>query len=411
MHSKTVFLDQKFWTHFSERIWEKKPLVLKNVKSPLLEISETEIFRLLITFSDRCRKLKSAAGFKFYINGIQAHAEDVLQILPAKKDRSLLGYHQRMNALFSDYCLVCDELLQANSNKQALLTDFTNELYRRTGFPNRFSEMGLYLGNYRKTPFGVHVDRCGVFSFPVVGQKKFRLWTSDFAKKNPDLERAFSYGKYKKNSQILVAEAGDMTYWPSSAWHIAESDGTFSATWSLGVWVDKPHKKLFSESLDLLLAEKFGTGGDAPTTPFKNLHEASGEVTRLPQAFGQSIEILQTLTAAELEENFLKYWMLHISLQGFKNIPRMGLKLGLNSRVSLLSDRAKILWQISRLQRTKAFICFGGVLIESKKSSGLLQFIKALNAGETCLVSDFVNRTARADIQSLQRLAEAGAFA
>ena len=406
-----MLLDQKFWTHFSKSIWEKKPLVLKNVKSPLLEIGEAEIFRLLIIFSDRCRKLKNAAGFKFYINGIQAHAEDVLQVLPIKNDKNLLGYHQRMSALFSDYCLVCDELLRANANKQALLTDFTDELYRRTGFPNRFSEMGLYLGNYRKTPFGVHVDRCGVFSFPVVGQKKFRLWTSNFVKKNPNLERAFSYGKYKKNSHVMVAKAGDMTYWPSSAWHIAESNGAFSATWSLGVWVDKPHKTLFSESLDLLLAEKLGSRGDAPSTVFKNLHEASGEVTQLPQAFVNSIELLQTLTSAELEENFLKSWMLHISLQGFKNIPHRGLKLGLNSRVSLLSDRAKILWQIRRVQRTKVFLSFGGVLIETKKSSGLLQFIKALNAGETCLVGDFINRTAKTDIQFLQRLAEAGAFA
>ncbi len=301
-------------------------------------------------------------------------------------------------------------MFKANASKQALLTDFTNELYRHTGFPNRFSEMGLYLGNYRKTPFGVHVDRCGVFSFPVVGQKKFRLWTTSFVKKNPDLERTFFYKKYNKSSQVILAQPGDMTYWPSSAWHIAESDGVFSATWSLGVWVDKPHSQLFSESLDVLLRKKSGMQGNSPSTIFKNLHTVAGEVTELPPAFTQSIELLQSLTSVELEENFLKSWMLHISMQGFKNIPTVGLKLSLNSRVSLLSDRAKILWQMSKLQKTLVFISFGGVLVESKKSSGLLKFIKALNAGEACLVGDFVNRADEEDIRSLQRLAEAGAF-
>ncbi|MGZ3791989.1 MAG: JmjC domain-containing protein, partial [Bdellovibrio sp.] len=158
---QTTILDQNFWRNFAKNIWEKKPLLLKNVKSGLLEMGDTEIFNLLVLYSDRCRKLKNPEGFKFYIHGYKAEAEDVLQVLPVKKDKSLLGYHARMKALFSDYCLVCDELLKVNLKKQHLLTEFTDELYRHVGFPNRFSEMGLYLGNYRKTPFGVHVDSCG----------------------------------------------------------------------------------------------------------------------------------------------------------------------------------------------------------------------------------------------------------
>ncbi len=410
MGSKAVLLDQKFWTHFSDKIWEKKHLAVKNVKSPLLEIGETEIFRLLVFFSDRCRKNRNAAGFKFYIDGIQTHPEDVLQILPVKKDKTLLGYHRRMNSLFSDYCLVCDDLLKANAEKQALLTDFTAELYRHTGFPNRFSEMGLYLGNYRKTPFGVHVDRCGVFSFPVVGQKKFRLWTSDYVQKHPALDRAFSYSQFKKDSVVMVAEAGDMTYWPSSAWHIAESDGRFSATWSLGVWVDKPHREFFSESLNLLLSEKMGASGESVGTKFQNLHKSTGEVTELPAAFMNSINLLKALTTTELEENFLKSWMQHISLQGFKNLPQGSAKPSLNSRVSLRSPRTQILWQTSRLQKNKVLCSFGGVLIETKKSGGLLKLIKALNEGKTCLVSDFIKATGKTDLHSLRKLAEPGAL-
>ena len=180
---KSVALDQEFWKHFAKNIWEKQALALKNVKSGLLEMSAAEIFDLLVLYSDRCRKLNDPEGFKFYIDGFKAGPEDVLQVLPEKSDKSLLGYHQRMEAEFSDYCLVCDELLQVNLKKQHLLTDFTDELYRHVGFPNRFSEMGLYLGNYRQTPFGVHVDSCGVFSFPVAGTKNFRLWPAGYGEK------------------------------------------------------------------------------------------------------------------------------------------------------------------------------------------------------------------------------------
>lgn len=408
---KPAPLDQKFWRNFAKNNWEKKPLVLKNVKSGLLEMGDAEIFNLLVLYSDRCRKLNNPEGFKFYIDGFKADAEDVLQVLPEKKDKSLLGYHARMKALFPDYCLVCDELLKVNLNKQHLLTDFTDELYRHVGFPNRFSEMGLYLGNYRKTPFGVHVDSCGVFSFPVAGLKRFRLWTSAFAKKNPGLDRSFKYDKYKKNSQLLKVGPGDMAYWPSSAWHIAESDGSFSATWSLGVWIDQPHKEVFSESLKDLLDQKLGSAGATATTPFKTLHSKAGEVAELPETYRKSIELLQSLTALELQETFLKSWMKHISLQGFKNIPHVDFNLSGKSRIHLRSDRSLILWQQGLTSKEKFYFSFGGVLVESSKSSGLLKLVKAVNAGETCLVSDFLKGASlKKDLASLQALADAGAF-
>lgn len=410
--AKSQELDLKFWSDFAKNTWEKKPLVLKNVKSGLLEMGEAAIFDLIVLYSNRCRKLKNPEGFKFYINGQKAYDEDVLQVLPVKKDKSLLGYHARMKAIFSDYCLVCDELLKSNLENQALLTDFTDELYRHVGFPNRFSEMGLYLGNYRKTPFGVHVDRCGVFSFPVTGVKKFRLWTAEFVQKNPALDRAFEYSKYKKDSLLMEVGPGDMTYWPSSAWHIAESDGSFSATWSLGVWVDKPHQECFSQSLKELLAKKSGAQGATPTTAFKKLHEVTGEVRELPAAYGQSIQILQSLSASELQETFLKSWMIHISQQGFKNIPQVDFKLDLKTKIQLRNNRAPVLWQQGVCNKTQFFFAFGGVLAESANSGGLLKLIQAVNAGEKCLVADYLKGPLKAsDFKALLDLAEAGAFA
>ncbi|MEN0059322.1 MAG: RNA methylase, partial [Bdellovibrio sp.] len=153
-HSKSVssLIDQKFWQNFAKNIWEKKPLMIKNFPSSLLEMGEEEVFDLLVLYANKRRKLNDPTGFKFYIDGFKVNEEEVLQILPTKQDKSLVGYHNRMKAMFSDYCLVCDELLTVNSKRQHLLTEFTEQLYRHVGFPNRFSEIGLYLGNYRRTP-------------------------------------------------------------------------------------------------------------------------------------------------------------------------------------------------------------------------------------------------------------------
>ncbi len=407
---KTTELNKKFWQNFAKNIWEKKELVARNVNSELLQMGDAEIFDLLVLYSDRCRQINDPEGFKFFIEGFKVDPEEVLQVLPEKSDKTLLGYHQRMSKLFPDYCLVCDELLKVNLKKQHLLTDFTDQLYQHVGFPNRFSEMGLYLGNYRKTPFGVHVDSCGVFSFPVAGVKRFRLWSPEFVKKNPALDRAFTYEKYKKSSTLLEARPGDMTYWPSSAWHIAESDGSFSATWSLGVWVDHTHQDMFAEALQTLLIAKNKKSGLAPTTHFKELHAPNGNVSVLPNAYVQSIETLKNISVKELEDTFLTAWMTHISSQGLKSQASSEVKISSRSIIRLRYEKAPVLWRHSLTRPQDLEFSFGGVLVKAPEAKGLLKLIKDLNAGEICKVSDYISAKDKPWLKVLQSLANAGAF-
>lgn len=234
----TQQLDEKFWSRFAKSSWERKPVVIQNIQSDLLQLSEAEVFELVVQAATKARKEKSTLGFKFFVDGIRSSDYETMYVLPKRSDKSFAGYHERMERVYQDYCLVCDDLLNVK-DKKSPVAKFTREIYKHVGLSKQFAEMGLYLGNYRKTPFGVHVDPCGVLSFPVRGIKKFRTWTSSYARKNPDLEQSFRYAKHKPSSKLLVAKPGDMAYWPSSAWHIAESNGSFSATWSLGIWLDR----------------------------------------------------------------------------------------------------------------------------------------------------------------------------
>ncbi len=416
--TKTLQLDQDFWSRFSKTIWEQKPFAFKNVNSSLLELDSSEIFKLLVRLSDQCRKLKRADGFKLYINGEKLFDQDVLDLLPLKKDKSLPGYHLRMNQLFDDYCLVCDELLQVNFEKHALLKRFTDELYRHVGFPNRFSELGLYLGNYRRTPFGVHVDGCGVFSFPVVGTKSFRTWTPAFVKKNPNLAQAFEYSKYKKNSKLLIAGPGDMTYWPSSAWHIAESNGNFSATWSLGVWVDRPHRENVAEIINQLLSTQLNSHGKHTTTSFENLHKKNGQMSEIPVLYRTTLQILRRLSQSDLQNAFQKSWMQHVSKQGFKTLPRTELKTTLKirpgTRLRLRNLESPILW-FQPKNESKIYLSFGGVLVQAPNSIGLLKVVHDLNSGKIGIVPKFLSKSSTSQdsitLQNcLQNFADAGAF-
>lgn len=404
-------LDHAFWSDFAQNFWERKPLVLRQVRSPLVEMDHTEVFRLLVLYANHCRKIRNAHGFKFFLDGERIHQGETLTLLPRQSDKSLLGYHKRMNDMFEDYCLVCDELLRVNLNKQALLSDFTRDLYQQVGFPNRFSEMGLYLGNYRKTPFGVHVDECGVFSFPVVGTKRFRIWEPSYVQKNPDLNRAFKYEKHKAKSLLLEAAPGDMTYWPSSSWHIAESDGSFTATWSLGVWVNRPHHEMIQESVTQLIATRLGPHADQTMTNFKNLFTSTGEVRELPAVMQTSLAVLNQLSSADFKTALLKDWMLHISKDGFKTPPLVEgkTKLGLESTLKIGSS--PLLW-LQSASDTKLYVACSGVLVEFSQETGrVLKLIRDLNSGKACRIGTHLKgHSATGNLKQLQILANAGAF-
>jgi hypothetical protein len=399
---KQTSIDTAFWRKFSRSAWEKKAGVWKDIDSPLRQIEESRVFAMLVEFADLCRQRKNSEGFKLYLEGERQHPTDTLQFLPKKQDRSLLGYHHRMEALFPDYCLVCDELLQVSLESWNLLLDFLQGLYREIGLPNRFSEIGLYLGNYKKTPFGVHVDGCGVFSFPAVGTKKFRLWTPQYIQKNPDLVEAHEYEKFKKGSEVLLAKPGDMTYWPSQAWHIAESDGGFSATWSLGVWVDRPHSELLAETMIALFSKALGDGAEEKTVLFEQLHSKKGEVESLPPLYQRSASVLQSLSPQEAQDLFLKAWMKVASKQGLKNIPthKAGKKL---SPLDKLMNRlpTPILW--SHISAKKQIcLAFNGQIFVESSSAELRKLIEDLNSSKVCQVGKH--------LKLLQQLFEAGAL-
>ncbi len=394
----------RFWPNFATGVWEKESCVVKNFESPLRHIGEAAVFSMLIDFADQCRRRKSAEGFKIYIDGHLQHPDDTLQFLPRKTDKTLRGYHLRMETAFASYCLVCDELLQTGEANWSYLQEFADTLFDHVGIPNRFVEMGLYVGNYRVTPFGVHVDNCGVFSFPVVGQKTFRLWSPEFAKAHPSLHRTQRYSKFKTNSKTLTVGPGDMAYWPSSAWHVAESDGSFTATWSLGVWVDQTHQSHLEKALQPLLKSKLGVGGARTTTTISKPPSAPGPSV-LPDSYRQSIALIQSLSQNELHDAFLAAWLQLKSMNGFKTVPQVSLpaEITLQSRI-FLPPTGQIHWAHLKA-KTKCIFSHRGTNLETETSTQFLALVNALNSGQTCLIADFLKGSKRRkDLASLNTL-------
>ncbi len=377
--------NQLFWSTFIKTNWEIKFAHLKQTQLPILQINADIIFQWLVKYSDHCRKTKSNVGLKFFIDGESQYQNEVLQALPEKSDKSLVGYNKRMSRLFPDYCLVCDELIQVSGPQWKTLGEFVNELYNYVGIPNRPAEIGLYLGNYKKTPFGVHVDGCGVLSIPVVGTKKFRIWKPSYVKKNPDLEMAFDYQHHLKSSSLITAKPGDLVYWPSSAWHIAESDGSFSATWSLGLWVDQPFSEILLQTTESVLLEKIDSIKNRKYIAQKKKN-SFGQVEKLPDLLSKSVNQLKSITANELSDAFMKHWLRVQSKNGFKSALIPDLKLKLSSHDLIRGDDKNPLpW--AQLKSGKLCVANHGELIEMHKSQKNLAFVKLLNSGKSFQIS------------------------
>jgi hypothetical protein len=403
-------IDSKFWQQFAINQWEKKPLLVRNIQTSIRTLDENVVFTMLVAYSEHCRKQNSTTGFKLFVDGVRQYDEEILQILPLKSDRSLKGYHLRIEKIFSDYCLVCDELLQVSENQWSELQDFTQGLFQYIGLPNRFAEIGLYLGNYKTTPFGVHVDGCGVFSLPVVGKKKFRLWKPTYTKKNPQLIESHHYLKHKAASQLLEVHPGDMSYWPSQAWHIAESDGSFTATWSLGVWVNRPHIELVTEAMTSLIRSSLGTNALQATVPFSKKLLTKNNGQRLPIAFENSVAIIKNLSKAQLHDAMLISWLGLNSKKGLKTPPRFSKqsKLKINSKISFRVPEA-IIWARLKSENTFCYACNGSVVQSTSKK--LQKLVHDLSKKQDCLISNYLSGPQKtADLAILQKLANNGAL-
>ena len=313
---KPKFGTRDFWKSFAKTHWEKSPVVFNNISGDVSEIKAADIFRLLVLYCDRARKLDSLDGLKFYVDGVRLEVFEAIELLPVAEDKSLVGYNRRMEKQFRDYGLVCDKLMDVMQGPEEKIRSsifgFMNGLYESSGVPNRFSEIGLYLGNYRKTPFGVHVDKCGVISLPVVGKKKFRLWTPEFVEQHPELKESFQYDEFKKQSKILSCETGDIAYWPSSHWHIAESDGKFSATWSIGIWVDQTTTdlatKLVTAHIEKTIRKSLG----------KKASKTSHTPGKMPKELREAAKALGSMSKNEIRQIFEAWWHDHSRHSAFK---------------------------------------------------------------------------------------------
>jgi hypothetical protein len=91
-----------------------------------------------------------------------------------------------------------------------------------------FENAALTLGTYRATPFGIHRDPAGVFSFTLKGQRTYFTWPAEtFEPDHPDLLSPDPdvIARHLDKAERFDVSPGQVFYWPSNRWHLVASQG------------------------------------------------------------------------------------------------------------------------------------------------------------------------------------------
>jgi 50S ribosomal protein L16 3-hydroxylase len=309
-----VHLTPAFWRSFRHRYWERRGTVLRRPHGLLLS-EPAELFAWVLGCCERFRSGDRGVAPEFFVEHAQLLAGFDRYLLEPG-DRSIAQYSRRVTGLLKGrrFGLVIDDFQAQAPDLWVRLRGFLSGLYEETGLPGEYAKATLFLGNYRRTPFGLHRGRCGTFMFVAHGRKRIRAWPDAFFRGKREMTNRLDYARYNSHSMKFDAGPGDIIYWPSDYWHIGEDAGGASAAISLGLFMEPDPAGDMARHVADLIGAHLGTGqarldrGGSPARMRKGLHRAARALNAVSR--DPALEI--ALTASRLN---------HLTGFGFSQVP------------------------------------------------------------------------------------------
>jgi hypothetical protein len=187
---------------------------------------------------------------------------DIHRFLPSAADGSIARWSARVTRLLQGraFGFVVDDYHVHDDLVWRRVRQFLRGLYGITGLPGEEAKMTLFLGNYARTPFGLHRGRSANFMFVVDGLKRIRAWPDKFFRGKPDMTNRLDYERYNDASVVLDARPGEVIFWPASYWHIGEDAGGPSIAISLALFMEPQPGADLAQTLEQEIATR-STGG------------------------------------------------------------------------------------------------------------------------------------------------------
>jgi hypothetical protein len=107
----------------------------------------------------------------------------------------------------------------------------------RVGIVPARVKASVFVGNYKITPAGLHRGNSANFKFVVQGRKKLQLWPDKLFRGKKNLTGTLDVGRFLFAATTLEGHPGDIIYWPSDRWHVAECVGGLAVSVSLALYI------------------------------------------------------------------------------------------------------------------------------------------------------------------------------
>lgn len=380
---KIDFTDPGFWATFVRDNWEKKELAAENVfRSGPLE--EASLFNTVVKCAQVGHPLvliRIYAGLKkqpFY----PGH-----ELYPRESDKSFTGYHERVSRMLNGekYCLMINFLEVFSYDLWNLGREFLHGLYEKTGFNKLGTFCTLFIGDYDKTPFGVHQDMQSVFHIPLIGKKAMRLWPVEYVKTHPGIAGIVDYKEYVQDSVKIEAGPGGMIYWPSEVWHASEKANDFSVSMAISLNLTR---NVTLELLAAMVEHAKNTPGLFSSDTLPVDFNAPEKAHVLP---GDILVAQQFIRYAASDLVLQREWLKITSGYNFSVVPDpVPVDSGSIGPDLLISGNA--MFPVLFFESGEELnIAANGHLSVYQKSDGLLNAIRMLNTGKPVKVSSLLN--------------------
>ena len=406
-------LSRDFWYGFFLQSWGKYPRILRKPLSNLLAAPE-EVLKALIQASDQYRKGELNTPIGFFVEYAK-QLVDVPTYLPESCDVSLEAYARRVDELLRHrkFGLIAEHFQIHDSSIWFRIREFLQGLYEFTGLPGEDTKATIFIGNYDRTPLGLHKGNSHNFMFVLYGRKRIRLWPKKYFKKSDRIEHSIAYDKFNEDSILLEGNPGDILYWPSGYWHIGESaeDRELSMGLSLALFMDSRRSVVSWNTLARLLHARIQAKESGSNKLF-GLKSHKQNLESLPDLAKQSKLAIRELSDDPSLEKAVEVTVLnYLTSMGFTRVPVLNFEENLEEHDTISGvPGSPILW--IPWNDDQLLCSANGHAFTMPDAEDYLQILEKLNRGSCRTVKKFTSNCEMPAIahQLLQKLYSHGAI-
>jgi ribosomal protein L16 Arg81 hydroxylase len=181
-----------------------------------------------------------------------------------------------------------------------------------------------------------------------------RVWPfeefRDYAPPDAIREQALVHGarieEHQDRSILLEGEPGDILYWPSTYWHVGESDGSLHASFTISLHF--PWRPLSLIEVMVRQRTEASLGGET----WREMYPFDGDAPQrsakeLPSAISSALAQFRAVANDEsLERSLTASWINRVSAYGFTTVPAPAPRAELDDDMRLVAcPHSPLVWQ------------------------------------------------------------------